>query len=186
MEREHERKRQANLDDVRERLDKDSEEGQDPDLDPDRTPMARVASLARTDSDLTSGEGEMTPKNHRGSLAAETIMDTRLSDTASEVPEAEANNSSALRRYLEGQMDDIDQADINERTTLLPGRPSKKGPGVFTRATQSIRDIRQRAGEVTPREMVKACIEEPVKTLPSVILGCLLNVLDGVSYGMIL
>jgi hypothetical protein len=30
------------------------------------------------------------------------------------------------------------------------------------------------------------CIKEPLETLPAVMLGLLLNVLDGVSYGMIL
>jgi SulP family sulfate permease len=38
--------------------------------------------------------------------------------------------------------------------------------------------------KVTARDVVRECVQEPIKTIPSVILGLLLNVLDGVSYGM--
>jgi SulP family sulfate permease len=49
-----------------------------------------------------------------------------------------------------------------------------------------MRDARQRVVKTTPKQAVTACVVEPVKLLPAVILGSLLNVLDGVSYGMIL
>jgi len=168
MEREHERRKQE-AEDV------------------ERTPVVKPATLARTDSSLTDSQasGEVTPKQHRGSLAAETVMDPRLSDTASEA--SEPNNSSALRRFLEGGVDEEERPAADESTALLgEGGLRKRRPGAFSQLGEKVREVKQRAAKVTPKDVVKACVTEPVKTLPSVILGCLLNVLDGVSYGMIL
>lgn len=39
---------------------------------------------------------------------------------------------------------------------------------------------------VTSETLVTECIIKPIKTLPSVVLGTLLNILDGLSYGIIL
>jgi SulP family sulfate permease len=38
----------------------------------------------------------------------------------------------------------------------------------------------------TRRKLLKNCVQQPLRYIPSVILGTLLNILDGVSYGMIL
>lgn len=91
----------------------------------------------------------------------------------------EEHASSALRRYLsEGR--DIERAD--ESTPLVNGGgPEARGKGVAA----SIRSWRQRAVKVTARDIAQGAFE-PVKLLPATILGLLLNVLDGVSYGMIL
>lgn len=178
MEREHERRRQATLDEARDVFQDD---------DAARTPMAPPAKLARTDSDLTDSQksGDVTPKAHRASIAAETVMEPRLSDTTSET--SDPNNSSALRRYLEGGVDEEAGAAVDERSALL-GREGlrRRRPGVFSQLGEKVKDVKQRATKVTPGDVVDACIKAPIATLPSVILGCLLNVLDGVSYGMIL
>jgi SulP family sulfate permease len=91
--------------------------------------------------------------------------------------EDEENASSALRRFLSDG--DVEQA--GEATALL-GRPrvAKKGLG------ETMGDWKRRAGKITGRDVVQGVIVEPITLLPATILGLLLNVLDGVSYGMIL
>lgn len=184
MDRELERRqRQATLDEARERLDG---------IDAERTPMARPATLQRTDSETTDNQrsGEATPKAHRGSIATETVHGSRRDSVAiSELSESDPNNSSALRRFLEGHIDEEDRSAVDERTALLAngdGGDGKKKPGMFSQLGEKVREVKQAAAKLTPADVMEACVKEPVKTLPSVILGCLLNVLDGVSYGMIL
>jgi len=86
------------------------------------------------------------------------------------------NSSSALRRYLAAE---VDREDTSERTPLL-------GYGKKAGLSENIRGWRQWVGKLTVREIVRGCVEEPIKTIPATVLGLLLNVLDGVSYGMIL
>ena len=76
-----------------------------------------------------------------------------------------------------------DLGPSTERTPLMADYGSR---GSRSRAWETYRSFQQRATKITPRDVVRECVEEPLKTLPSVILGVLLNVLDGVSYGMIL
>jgi hypothetical protein len=40
--------------------------------------------------------------------------------------------------------------------------------------------------KATLKDVAREVVVEPVKLLPATVLGCLLNVLDGVSYGMIM
>ena len=47
-------------------------------------------------------------------------------------------------------------------------------------------ELKQRLKKLSWKEMLVACFLDPVTLLPCVILGMLLNILDGVSYGMIL
>jgi SulP family sulfate permease len=114
--------------------------------------------------------------------------------------EDEEAGGSSLRRYLAAAVAAEDESGVTERTGLL-SRPSgqvwygqdepgqgdaKQGNGFFGRLSEQMRDARQRVVKTTPKQAVTACVVEPVKLLPAVILGSLLNVLDGVSYGMIL
>jgi SulP family sulfate permease len=113
-------------------------------------------------------------------LAKDSLPDT-IEGSLTLGDDDEEHASSALRRYLsEGR--DVERAD--ESTPLLDGTgldTRKPGKGV----SGTVREWRQRAGKITGRDIAQGAFE-PVKLLPATILGLLLNVLDGVSYGMIL
>lgn len=90
----------------------------------------------------------------------------------------EMGDSSELRRYLaRGE-------PPSERTPLL-GSDAKTASWA-SRTLVDVQAARNSLSKYTAKDMVKMCVEEPVKALPAVVLGLLLNVLDGVSYGMIL
>jgi SulP family sulfate permease len=102
-----------------------------------------------------------------------------------ESDESEEYDSSALRRrYLAADLEreDVERAAA-ETTALLGGERRVRWS---ERLRQDLRYVGHRASKVTARDIARECIVEPVKTVPSVTLGVLLNVLDGVSYGMIL
>lgn len=132
----------------------------------------------RIRSDSISLAEEATPVPRKSSLVEdETVNEGEESDSD------DPNSSSALRRYLASEVAREDVERAHERTPLLGNGDSRgQGKGILTK----VGDVRKRMSKVTPRDVVQACIAEPVKSLPSVILGLLLNVLDGVSYGMIL
>lgn len=92
-----------------------------------------------------------------------------------EVPEDELGSSSELRQFLAGG------EPLSERTPLLGGGKRWTAHEAFDFAA-----ARNRLAKVTPADVMTACVTEPLRAMPAVILGLLLNVLDGVSYGMIL
>ena len=104
--------------------------------------------------------------------------------------EQEADTASKLRHYL---INNTNGGQVDEQTPLLgsdsvkPTRDSNwdnaKSRNIVKRANW---ELKRRMKKLTWTEVASACLLDPVKTLPSVILGMLLNVLDGVSYGMIL
>lgn len=146
--------------------------------DSDATPTL-TQPIHRIRSDSISLAEEATPMPKKSSL-----YESEAVDLAADSDSDDPNSSSALRRYLASEVarEDVERAD--ERTPLLSnggaGGSSKKG------ILSSMGEAKRRMQKITPRDVVRACVEEPVKNLPSVILGLLLNVLDGVSYGMIL
>jgi hypothetical protein len=96
---------------------------------------------------------------------------------------------------------------VNERTPLIAiTKPGSETPHSYEATSSSVLEggrketkanIVQRARDgvvetfgcirkATVRDVLDALVKQPVITLPAVILGLLLNVLDGVSYGMIL
>jgi SulP family sulfate permease len=116
------------------------------------------------------GSGEATPMPRKASIADEEA-DLGLSGEGDD-----RNSSSGLRRYLAAE---VEREDASESTPLL-------GYGKTSGMTEKLMGWRQWVSKLTIREVVEGCVVEPVKTLPATILGLLLNVLDGVSYGMIL
>ena len=90
--------------------------------------------------------------------------------------------SSDLRRLLARQVSledrEPDVETATERTSLLVKPRSK--------VAEKLSEARRRAGKLTWKDVVDGLVVQPLVTLPSVVLGTLLNVLDGVSYGMIL
>jgi SulP family sulfate permease len=141
----------------------------------DATPKMPKHSIS-SDS-LSFIDDEPTPLARKTSLLEEGAE----SDTGEDEHSDDPNSSSALRRYFtsESARDDVERA--TERTSLLQGHTEER-KGFLSR----IEEAKRRAKKITPRDVVRSCVEEPIKNVPSVILGLLLNVLDGVSYGMIL
>lgn len=128
---------------------------------------------------------EVPPSMHAGHLG-----DVGRKDSA-EAPgiQEDANGddeqvSSGLRRYLASEIHSADlergAESSTERSPLLhkpyAGSSSSPSPDSWTR----------RVRKLSLREVATAAVVEPFKLLPATVLGMLLNVLDGVSYGMIL
>ncbi len=95
--------------------------------------------------------------------------------------EDERNSSSALRTFLAGEV--IREDVASERTPLLPASEEERKPHWLA---QKSNGLMKSMRKITAADVVRECVQEPIKALPAVILGLLLNVLDGVSYGMIL
>jgi hypothetical protein len=105
-----------------------------------------------------------------------------LESSLDQVPEEDdMGGSSELRQYLERV-----SIPASERTPLLGHGITGKRRGWRARTEIDFAAARSRIAKVTPADVVRMCIKEPLETLPAVMLGLLLNVLDGVSYGMIL
>lgn len=94
-----------------------------------------------------------------------------------EVDEEDMGGSSELRQYL------AQGVSPTERTPLL-SRHDKHGWNA--QRSFNLSAARSRLEKITPGDVVDACVYQPLRAVPAVILGLLLNVLDGVSYGMIL
>jgi SulP family sulfate permease len=122
-------------------------------------------------------EVEATPVPYKSSLIEDDMPEEGEGGSDSDDP----NSHSALRRYLASEVAREDVERAHERTPLLGGGRDA-GQGILSK----FGEVKRRMKKVTPKDVARACVVEPVKTLPSVILGLLLNVLDGVSYGMIL
>lgn len=171
IERDEQRRRQessANLADIG--------SSPDPDGDPDQTPHPRNVRLLSEDFH-SEPSGQATPVPYPSSLPGSEVAEP----TIVMGNEEDANASSALRRYLAQESSDVERA--SETSPLLGGNDGKRrGYGLTPRLAR----LRQRAEKITAMDVVNGIIVEPVKTLPATILGLLLNVLDGVSYGMIL
>jgi SulP family sulfate permease len=135
--------------------------------DPDPEPPRVLENGATNDSKF---DDDATPIARKATLAEE--------DSDSDDP----TSGSALRRFLASEVarEDVERAD--ESTPLLGEHSTFKSPSIKAVAGEWGR----RAKKITARDMVRACVEDPVKAMPAVVLGLLLNVLDGVSYGMIL
>ncbi|OCF36928.1 vacuolar protein [Kwoniella heveanensis BCC8398] len=139
----------------------------DEDLSGERTPMPRRTPLAEVESEVFSNNASRPSSKH--------------------IP-SRAGSESSFRRYLadEVEREDVERARANEQTPLLGGRSELKKRSWGGRALADAKTWKNSLSKVSARDVAKGIVVEPVKTLPSVILGLLLNVLDGVSYGMIL
>ncbi|BEJ14864.1 hypothetical protein CspHIS471_0406310 [Cutaneotrichosporon sp. HIS471] len=105
------------------------------------------------------------------------------------------SHSSHIRPSLEGvqEVDEDNMADSELRRFLASGEPpSERTPLLGNKDTWAQRTAtdlhaaRTSLSKYSAKELARMAIREPVKVLPAVVLGLLLNVLDGVSYGMIL
>lgn len=74
---------------------------------------------------------------------------------------------------------------IPDTGSATPSFPSKRHPA-FQTARENVHSAYVSLRKATWRDVGQQVFVEPVKLLPATILGCLLNVLDGVSYGMIM
>ncbi|EIW70854.1 hypothetical protein TREMEDRAFT_71395 [Tremella mesenterica DSM 1558] len=142
-----------------------------PPIQPITSPMPEsimpiLGSPTSVSSQLDKGQRESPPRTPVKGFVAEIAEESD-----------EESLDSGLRRILAEQVMGNDGMD--ERTPLL-GISGGSGRGRLWDA------FGRRVTKVSGKELLKEAIVEPVKALPSVILGTLLNVLDGVSYGMIL
>ncbi|KAK4687198.1 sulfate permease, SulP family, partial [Tremellales sp. Uapishka_1] len=126
-------------------------------------------SSSPSPSNLPDTSDEATPMPRKAVLAEEDESDAE---------------SSSFRNYLAGEVNTNDLETANESTPLLGSGGHKPGFGGKVKA--DVKWAQARIAKITPQDIVRECVQEPVKALPAVILGLLLNVLDGVSYGMIL
>lgn len=98
------------------------------------------------------------------------------------VPEEEdIGSTSDFRQYLEREA-----VPASERTPLLGGPLNDKRNSWRARTAIDLNAARNRIAKVTPADLFRMFVKDPIECLPAVLLGLLLNVLDGVSYGMIL
>lgn len=144
--------------------------------DPDATPTMPVHQLQDDVSENGSKQADedATPIAKKATLVEEGEGGSDSDDPTS---------GSALRRFLASEVAREDVERASENTPLLgENYSSSKSPSIRHTAGEWGR----RAKKITLRDMIRACVEDPVKALPAVVLGLLLNVLDGVSYGMIL
>ncbi|ADV20089.1 vacuolar protein [Cryptococcus gattii E566] len=142
-----------------------------------------IGSVGKPASD-EEGLGERTPMPRRSSLVDD-ILQLPTTDGNARIPHA--GSSSSLRRHLANEVneEELGQAP-DERSLLLGnGRERKKRPWAG-QMLSNVGSWKNNLSKVTARDVAEGIILEPIRTLPSVILGLLLNVLDGVSYGMIL
>lgn len=162
----------------------------------DREENRRVASLKDTVMEISN---DLSPvrEDGRGSPATPPISDgtitggtTPMLRRRSLIPDPEPDpepdpdegmDSSGLRRYLASEMTREDVENATETSPLLKG-----GKPIAGQLRADMRGWGRRARKWTAGDVVNGVVLEPVKLLPSVVLGLLLNVLDGVSYGMIL
>jgi len=163
LERDEERKRQSAIDLAQVASESPDEE------DIEDTPVPRHARLSSMGYQSEVAESERT-------VVKQDFIDN--SDRGTNGEEDDHHASSALRRFL-SDGGDIEHA--GEGTPLL-GRQGAATKGLGA----TLGDWKRRAGKLTGRDVVQGVIVEPVTLLPATILGLLLNVLDGVSYGMIL
>jgi SulP family sulfate permease len=136
-----------------------------------KTPSQPVPIRLHSDSSGEDLSGEATPTGRPAVLRQ-----------GSE--DEDEHSSSALRTFLSGEVEREDAEAASEVTPLL-GTVGNRG-GWTDRAKEKVSSLRSRAGKFTTQDVVRECVQEPAKAVPAVILGLLLNVLDGVSYGMIL
>ncbi|KAL1405410.1 hypothetical protein Q8F55_009041 [Vanrija albida] len=141
----------------------------------DTTPQAEPSSLNDSDSMLGSRISRL---DGRAAILAE----------VEEVEEEDMGGSSELRQYLAREaVVSPTFVPPHETTPLLGGGSAPKKPSSWKdRTAVDIAAAKNSLSKLTPADVFKACVVEPVEALPAVILGVLLNVLDGVSYGMIL
>lgn len=142
-----------------------------------------IGSFGKPPSD-EEGLGERTPMPRRSSLVDD-ILQLPTTDGNARIPHA--GSSSSLRRHLANEVneEELGQAP-DERSLLLGNGRERKKRSWAGQMLSNVGSWKNNLSKVTARDVAEGIILEPIRTLPSVILGLLLNVLDGVSYGMIL
>ncbi|WWC70385.1 uncharacterized protein I206_104335 [Kwoniella pini CBS 10737] len=140
---------------------------------------------AQRKSSISESDAERTPVPTRKPLIS---VDSEVISTHSESNQSRNASASSLRRYLadEVNQEDIERARANENTPLLGLGESKQKRSWGGQALSDVKTWKNSLSKISARDVAEGAILEPIKAIPSVVLGLLLNVLDGVSYGMIL
>ncbi|KLT44231.1 hypothetical protein CC85DRAFT_283747 [Cutaneotrichosporon oleaginosum] len=165
---------------------------------PSVSPHAGPSALSMlVDRGRAGDSGETTPHAAPSSLADEhTTADSTNIPTAISKDRARSHSSHIHPRVsLEGvqEVDEDAMADSELRRILARGEPPSERTPLLgkkdnwaQRTATDLRAARSSLSKYSPKELATIAVREPVKALPAVVLGLLLNVLDGVSYGMIL
>ncbi|OWZ68877.1 vacuolar protein [Cryptococcus neoformans Bt85] len=166
-------------------LERDKEERRVRGLTEAASPRSKrsASSIGKPASDEEES-GERTPMPRRSSLVDD-ILEVSTTEGNARIPHA--GSSSSLRRFLANEVneEELGQAP-DERSLLLGEGRERKKRSWAGEALSNIEGWKNNVLKVTAKDVAEGIILEPIRTLPSVILGLLLNVLDGVSYGMIL
>ncbi|KAG5363101.1 hypothetical protein CJU89_2259 [Yarrowia sp. B02] len=83
-----------------------------------------------------------------------------------------ATRRDSHRQYHTFGCPDIETGDVNQG-------PRRGLSGIYKRVEEKIKNT-------SSADVLDECVKKPISYLPSVVLGTLLNILDGLSYGMIL
>lgn len=171
----------------------------------DKTPRAFQAEL--DDEDSISRSITPTASRLRLAAAANDAASASANDDstsshsqATAVPSSSSPTVAAKTSALENEDDKV-RAELDERTPLLAQRMSPTPVKVVRRGSHDLVEIstredtpslmssirrriknRPRFERPTAAKVLEKTVKEPIALLPAVILGLLLNVLDGVSY----
>lgn len=183
-------------------MDSSSEnpQGVSPPEDNDQTPRAPALSLA-TSYSTSSGTLNVMRKHQRKDMSMTSSMSVESSPTSSRPPTVPQSPELPLAPPSPGPRKV--SVDVDERTPLLgigtserssleegkvrklAGSPVPQGAR-WDQAKSKVSDAIASVRKSTWQDVLRATVIEPASNVPAVILGSLLNVLDGVSYGMIL
>ncbi|WWC89504.1 uncharacterized protein L201_004428 [Kwoniella dendrophila CBS 6074] len=155
---------------------------------PENSEGLETAPRARRRSSIfeSDQDGDRTPMPTRKPLIE---LDSEVISTTSSTDQpSKPASASSLRRYLADEVsrEDVERATANEHTPLLGNGGEGKKRSCGGQALSDVKVWTNSMKKVSAKDIAKGMVVEPIKNIPSVILGLLLNLLDGVSYGMIL
>lgn len=165
-------------------------QGVSPPEDNDQTPRAPALSLA-TSYSTSSGTLHGMRKKNAMFTSVESSPSSSLPPTVPQSPvmplapptplpqKAVDERTPLIGRASEG-------SSLEEGKISRPVGVSSSEGGKWARIKGSVDDAISRTRKATWQDVVRGVIVAPAQNVPAVILGSLLNVLDGVSYGMIL
>ena len=151
---------------------------------PSGTSEDRGKENVSSTKDAIQSKASSSSNLHAGSSQSSSLPASDVTPTPPVIVEPSSRLAhSPIKRYSTASSSNLDTG-VDERSPLLPSQPTASTSSSGLRG--HFAGWRKRARKVTLKDAVRVCVQDPVKTLPPVILGVLLNVLDGVSYGMIL
>lgn len=154
----------------------------------------RSAGGSPTTSEPSTGEATPAPLKNLTARSSSTKLDDLNDDNEEE--EQVKKTKEQVAPVIEIC---LPSPNISERTPLLshhsntpsrlrssPSHSPVRTPTFLQKTRNQLVDLGRNARKTTWRDVLDYGVLEPLSNIPAVILGLLLNVLDGVSYGMIM